>query len=239
MGWYGNSVGNLPFQGVPLLGVPANHLMIRTVSFLRKQLCELWWEFMSKPGWLDDHFANKLTRKRQTRSECPPKKRPFPKGNESCEPFPGFSARNIRAFVGVGAFFFCLDSVWGVSSFRSRHWNRLLLVGLFPPNCETRNCSRNCLGSRRRFCKSFALGLGVWKNPGSPSKDYWKRRELHHSLTNFCLVGNLNEPKLGTIILIVFDFQGMYIYIYIIHTDYPVETRPIRKDHCFEVKGCC
>ena len=132
--------------------------------------------------------------------------------------------------------FVCLDSVWGVSSFPRRHWNRLLLVGLFPPNCETRNCSWNCLGSRRRFCKSFSLGLGYERTHQKSKQRLLKKKGTSPFVDYFCLVGNLNHPKLGTIILIVFDFQGMYIYIYIyIYYTYrlPCRNPPNKKRSLF------
>ena len=45
----------------------------------------------------------------------------------------------------------------------------------------------------------FFRGKKPWK-----SKDHLKNR----SSPKIFLVGNLNHPKLGTVILIVFDFQG-------------------------------
>ena len=147
MGWYGNSMGNLPFSGVPLLGSPWNHLMIRTVSFLS----------------LDDHFPYTMTRKWQTRSECPPKKGPFPKGNESCEPTRIFS-KKYWCVLGVGAFLF----VW-----------ILFEVSLaFPADIGIACCWWGCSPQLRNsklllklswlkteILQKFFFGLGVWKNP--------------------------------------------------------------------------
>ena len=40
-------------------------------------------------------------------------------------------------------------------------------------------------------------------------------------------VENFNRPKLGTIILIVFDFQGVYMYIYVyIHPGFHLSQNP-------------